>query len=200
MPHITEEIWHFIPGKLYKENQKSLMLSAYPQADPLLRNESSERQINKAIEAVKALRNIRQTFNLPVSAGINIKIFCENPQDSEDFELTESYIKTLARVEQISTEMNLPAHVPSKSATAMIGKSLITVALEGLIDLEKETERQKKKIETLTKEKTGLDARINSPRFLENAPKEVIVQTKERIKEIKQQTQAIDDLLKSLAG
>ena len=59
---------------------------------------------------------------------------------------------------------------------------------------------RKKKIETLEKEKKGLDSRMNSRQFLENAPGEVIIQTKERIKEITQQTQAIEDLLKSLAG
>ncbi|OGI01313.1 MAG: valine--tRNA ligase [Candidatus Melainabacteria bacterium GWF2_37_15] len=193
MPHITEEIWLL-------NNKNTIMFEQYPEYDPLLKNEQAERKINKAIETIKALRNIRQSFNIPVSAGIKVKIFCENAEDREDFELTDIYIKDLAKVERISFESGLPQKMPSRSATAMIGKSLIIVSLEGLIDLEKEVERQNKKIETLEKELKNLSARINSPKFLENAPKEVIVQTKDRIKEIEQQSQAIEDLLKSLVA
>ncbi len=193
MPHITEEIWLL-------NNEKTISFEAFPAREALLVNEQAERKLNKAIETIKSLRNIRQSFNIPVSAQIKARIYCENAEDREDFELTGDYIKQLARVERISLESGLPEKVPACSATAMIGKSLIAVPLEGLIDLDKEMERQNKKIEALEKEMKSLSGRINSPKFLENAPKEVIVQTKERIKEIQQQSQAIEDLLKSLVG
>lgn len=191
MPHITEEIWLI-------HNENTIMFEQYPVYDPAYNNEQAERRMNKAIETIKALRNIRQSFNLPPSTLIKARLFCENEEDREDFELTGTYIKDLAKVERISLETGLPHRVPSRSATAMIGKSLVSVSLEGLIDLEKEVERQNKKLTALEKELKGLSGRINSPQFLENAPKEVIVQTKERIKEIEQQSQAIEDLMKSL--
>jgi len=193
MPHITEEIWLL-------NNEKTISFEAFPAKEAMLINEQAERKLNKAIETIKTLRNIRQSFNIPVSAQLKARIYCENAEDREDFELTGVYIKELAKVERISLESGLPEKMPSCSATAMIGKSLIVVPLEGLIDLDKEMERQNKKIEALEKEMKSLSARIASPKFLENAPKDVIIQTKERIKEIEQQSQAIEDLLKSLVG
>ena len=95
-------------------------------------------------------------------------------------------------------EYKLPKKAPSRSVTAMIGKSLVAVSLEGLIDVNKEIERQNKKLDVLAKEKVSLNGRIDNPRFLESAPKEVIEQTKERITEINQQASAILNLLKSL--
>jgi len=121
-------------------------------------------------------------------------------EDREDFELSEAYIKSLAKVDRVIMEFGLPTEVPDRSATAVVGKSLVVVSLEGLIDLEKEIKRQTLKLENLTKERKGLSDRINNPRFLENAPKEVIIQTRERIGEIDQQFESIKILLKSLGN
>ena len=65
--------------------------------------------------------------------------------------------------------------------------------------IEKEIQRQNKKLETLSKEKKALDGRISSPKFLESAPEDVIILTKERISEIEQQSLSIQELLKSLS-
>ncbi len=198
IPHITEEIWQLIPGITCKGGKASLMITEFPEYDPSLKNEEADRKINKAIEIVKSLRNIRQSFDIPVSENINIKIFCANMEDREDFELSKFYIHSLAKVDRIAMEYSIPSEVPPRSATVMVGKSLIVVSLEGLIDLNKEISRQTKKLETLEKEKKGLQSRMDSPRFLESAPKEVIVKTRERISEIDEQSESIKTLLKSL--
>jgi valyl-tRNA synthetase len=199
MPHITEEIWGLIPGEAYKDYQDILMISKYPLAyDSSLKNEQAEKRINMAIETIKSLRNIRQSFDIPPSKAIKARIYCENLSSMEDFELTEMYIKPLAKVDRISIEPCKPQHPPSQAATFMVGQSLIAVPLAGLIDIDKEIQRQEKKIETLDKEKQGLDFRMSSPKFLENAPKEVIQQTRQRINDIEKQKQAIEELLKSL--
>ncbi len=191
MPHITEEIWLL-------NNKNTITFEPFPVYEPLLVNEPAERRMNKAIDTIKALRNIRQSFNIPVSSLIKARIYCDDGEDREDFELTAQYIKELAKAGRISLESGLPERIPARSATVMIGSALVAVPLEGLIDLDKEIERQNKKIEGLEKEMKSLRARVNSPKFLENAPKDVILKTKERINEIEQQSQAIEDLLKSL--
>lgn len=198
IPHITEEIWQLIPGKACKGDKLSLMQTEFPEYDPSIKNAEADRKINKAIETIKALRNLRQSFDIPPSEHINIKIFCANMEDREDFELSEFYIKSLAKVDGIAMEFSMPTRVPSRSATAMVGKSMLVVSLEGLIDLDKEIQRQTKKMETLAKEKKGLKSRMDSPRFLESAPREVIIQTRERIAEIEEQSESIKKLLKSL--
>ncbi len=200
IPHITEEIWQLIPGKALKDGKIALMLSDFPTYDPSLKNEEADRKINKAVEVIKSLRNIRQSFDIPASEYINVKIFCATMQDREHIELSEFYIKELAKVERIALDFSVPKELPPRSATAMIGKSMIVVSLEGLIDLEKEMKRQTKKLEMLTKEKKSLKVRMDSPQFLESAPKEVIVNTRKRIGEIEEQSESIKNLLKSLEG
>ena len=75
---------------------------------------------------------------------------------------------------------------------------LMILNLENLIDFNEEIKRQEKKLAKLTGEKKSLEGRINNPKFVANAPKELIEQTKARIEEISVQEKTINDLIKSL--
>ena len=113
------------------------------------------------------------------------------------FEEIEAYIKRLARVENI-TYGNENADAPKKSATAVVWASKIIVPLENLIDFNAEIARQQKKLDKLTAEKKSLSGRINNPKFVANAPQELIKQTKERVEEITLQEKTIETLINSL--
>ena len=200
MPHITEEIWQLIPDETFKDESRSIMLTKYPHYDPGLKDNVAESKIATAMEAIKAVRNIRQSFNIDVGKKININVFVDGVEQKETYDLIEPYLCHFAKIGRMKINYLSNKEVPSQSATVMIGTALIVVPLAEFIDVEKETQRQNKKLETLAKERKGLEGRLNSPQFLENAPKELITQTKERVQEIDQQAEAIDELIKSLAG
>ena len=88
--------------------------------------------------------------------------------------------------------------VPPKSASAVVSASQIIVPLADLIDLDAEIARQQKKLDKLTNEKKSMLGRINNPKFVANAPKELIEQTNDRIAEIEVQEKTISDLISSL--
>ena len=67
-----------------------------------------------------------------------------------------------------------------------------------MIDLDAEITRQQKKLDKLTVEKKSMLGRINNPKFVANAPKELIEQTKARVEEIEIQEKTILDLISSL--
>ena len=90
------------------------------------------------------------------------------------------------------------AVVPPKSATAVVSASKIILPLADLIDLDAEVARQQKKLDKLTAEKKSMLGRINNPKFVANAPKDLIEQTKTRISEIEIQEKTIEDLISSL--
>lgn len=197
MPHITENIWQLIPGEAFKEGKKSIMLVKYPVYEEKLAYNSVVPQIELLFETIKGLRNVRQSLNIPPSALININIWASDKEFGV-FEQTKDLIKKLARVDELTINKGEPSAIPSQSATTVVSNSKIIVPLAGLIDIDKEITRQKKKLETLNKEKSGLEGRISNEKFVANAPKEVLDQTKDRIEEIKTQTQALETLLASL--
>ncbi len=193
MPHITEQVWQLIP----KETEtKALIVADFPVYKDELVFAKEAQEMELVFETITSLRNVRQSFNISPSIKCNIEIRAEKVE-KPIFEAIESYIKRLARVENISyADMDAP--VPAKSATAVVSASKIILPLADLIDLDAEAARQQKKLDKLTAEKKSLSGRINNPKFVANAPKDLIEQTKSRIAEIEIQEKTIEELIASL--
>ena len=193
MPHITERVWQLIP----KESEfKAIMLADYPVYQDALSYPSEAREMELVFETIKSLRNVRQSFNIAMSINFDIKIHATD-EEKPVFEAIESYIKRMAKVENISYAP-ASAQVPDKCATAVVSASKIAIPLENLIDFNAEIARQEKKLAKLEGERKSLEGRINNPKFVSNAPAELINQTKGRIDEILIQEKAINDLISSL--
>ena len=195
MPHITERVWQLLPHP-DSEKATALIVSEYPTFKETLEFSKESREMELVFETIKSLRNVRQSFNISTSLKVDIEIRAEKTEKPV-FEEIEAYIKRLAKVENI-TYADMDAPVPNKTATAVVSASKIILNLENLIDFNEEIKRQEKKLAKLTGEKKSLEGRINNPKFVANAPKELIEQTKARIEEISVQEKTINDLIKSL--
>ena len=193
MPHITESIWQLLPKN---STVKAIMLESFPIWIQELAFEQENIQMELVFETIKSLRNLRQSFNIPVSTKVNIEILAEKNEE-EIFKKVEAYIHRLARVENIKY-VDENHKTIKQSASCVVSNSKIIVPLAGLIDLEEEIKRQNKKLEKLRNEKNSLMARINNEKFMANAKPELIEQTKNRADEITIQEKAINDLINSL--
>ena len=193
MPHITERVWQLIP----KDSEfPAIIVAQFPVYEEKLSFPQEAKEMELVFETIKSLRNVRQSFNISTSLKIDIEIRAAE-DEKPIFKAIESYIKRLAKVENITyADSNAP--VPQKTATAVVSASKIVLSLENLIDFNEEIKRQQKKLDKLTGEKKSLQGRINNPKFVANAPSELIQQTKERIAEIEIQESAINELIASL--
>ncbi len=216
MPHITERVWQLIPkadceqranrlaelqgcaDPLNASNQadRALIVAEFPTYKQELEFPKEAQEMELVFETISSLRNVRQSFNISPSVKCDIEIRAEK-SEKPIFEAIEAYIKRLARVENISYA-DMDASVPPKSATAVVSASKIILPLADLIDLDAEAARQQKKLDKLTAEKKSLSGRINNPKFVANAPQELIEQTKSRISEIEIQEKTISELIQSL--
>lgn len=192
MPHITEKVYLLIPNNQFK----AIMLAAFPVYNEKLSFPTEAREMELVFETIKSLRNVRQSFNIPPSVKVDIEI---RPEKSEKgiFERVLSYIKRLARVENITfVDEHLP--LPSKSATAVVSASKIIIPLADLIDINAEIARQQKKLDKLLNEKNSLLGRLDNKKFVDNAPKGVIEETQAKVDEISIQQEIIEKLINSL--
>ena len=186
MPHLTEEIWSQL------EIGPALIVAEFPQYREDLVFAAEAKQMELVFETIRTLRNVRQSFNIATSVKFDIMI--EAAEDERPvFEAIEAYIKRLAKVESISYDVA----VPKQSASAVVSASKIVIPLAGLIDLEVELARQKKKLEKLAAEKSGLEGRLNNESFKTNKP-DLWEQTRARVEEITLQEGSIAELIKSL--
>ena len=193
MPHITERVWQLIPKK---SEFSAIIIAKFPVYEEKLDFPKEAREMELVFETIKSLRNVRQSFNISTSLKMDIEIRATE-EEKPVFKEIEAYIKRLAKVENI-TYADVNAPVPQKTATAVVSASKIVLSLENLIDFNEEIKRQQKKLDKLTGEKKSLAGRINNPKFVANAPKELIQQTKDRIAEIEIQESAINELIASL--
>ena len=193
MPHITEKIWQLIP----KDSEfKAVIKATYPTYKEELAFTKEASQMELVFETIKSLRNVRQSFNISPSVPINIEIRAEEGEKPV-FEAVTSYIKRLARINEI-TFADASTDVPKKSAACVVSKSRIIIPLEDLIDLNAEIKRQEKKLDKLTAEKNSLLGRLNNEKFTSKAPKEVIEQSRARVEEITHQEESIQELIDNL--
>ncbi len=192
MPHITEKVWQLIPKST---DIKAIMLAPYPVYDESLAYPKESKEMELVFETISSLRNVRQSFNIPLSLNFDIEIHA-SADEKPIFKEIESYVKRMAKVENITYvdgEVNA-----KKSASAVVSASKIVIPLENLIDFEQEIARQNKKLEKLSGERKSLEGRINNPKFVSNAPVELVEQTNARIAEIKMQENSINELISSL--
>lgn len=189
MPHISEKIYSLIPNHEFK----AIMLADYPKNDKKL---SFENNMELVIETIKAIRNVRQSFNISPSVKVNIEIHTKTSELFGNEVL--AYLKRLARVEDI-TFADEKAPLPKKSATAVVSDFKIIIPLEDLIDIDAEIERQVKKQSKLTIEKDILLKRLNNKNFVDNAPQSVIEETQAKADELSRQEEIIETLIKSLS-
>jgi len=189
MPFITEEIWQdFRP--LHNSKLKSISQKKFPKVSKTLKDFSEIRLLQ---EAITGIRNIRSEMLIPQKIRVNITA----NKSSSLFKLLEKnndYIGEMAGVNKI---LELPKKIPP-SAIILIGKERIYLPLEGLIDVQIEKERSKKNLEKLTKSTQSLESQLRNKKFIKNAPKSLIKERRNQLKESSEKIKKLNDHLKIL--
>ncbi len=189
MPHITEAIWQKMP--INKET-KGILFAQYPKYREDLSFNPDAKKMETVFETIKALRNLRAEFNIPLGSTIDIII----DNNEELYSQIIPYLKRLAKVNSIKFDKD--AKIP-KSAYCTVGDTKITIPLEDLIDLKQEINRQQKKMDKLETELKSIEARLNNEKFISSAPKDVVDKTKERKMELNSEIDLIKETMKKLS-
>ena len=193
MPHITEKIWQALG---VKTDVTALIKAEYPQYKDEYHFPTEAKEMELVFETITSLRNVRQSFNISPSIKVNIEVLAPS-EEKPVFEAVIPYLQRLVRVENVKFIENTD-NSSKKSATAVVSASKIIIPLENLIDMDEEIARQNKKLDKLLKEKSSLEGRVNNPKFVEKAPKELVEETKAKIEELSGQQKAIEDFINLL--
>lgn len=189
MPHITEAIWQKMP---INKNSQAILKAQYPKYTNDFNFAADAKKMETVFETIKSLRNIRAEFNIPLGAKIDIII----DNNEELYSQIIPYLQRLAKVNSAKFEKEPNV---SKSATATVMDTKITIPLEGLIDIEQEIKRQQKKVDKLESELKSISGRLNNPNFVNSAPSDVVEKTKERKEELEKEIDLIQLSIKKLS-
>jgi len=177
-PYITEELWGYL-----KESSEELLISTdYPEFDSKLEFKVDQDRMNKFVETVTGIRNLRQSVNIKPKDEVTAEIFTDNLDLVAYFRENSVNFFELARVKTLkvgSKDLNRPA----KSIMLATTFAEIFLPLEGIIDLTEQVNRLQRDLDKTTKEYQKYEAKIKNENFMKNAPEEVRaeVQTNEQL-------------------
>jgi valyl-tRNA synthetase len=176
MPFLTEEIWQKLP--ITRPADSSIMVAGFPSArHDLIFSEADD--VERVISTISTVRTIRGETNVPLSTRLDITIRTPDVRTREIFEENRSHILTLAKAKSLTITLDTPK--PAKTtASAITGGVEVFVSLEGAVDINAEVNRLDKLIKKLDKECGFLNDKLTNPKFLKNAPEEILEEVKEK--------------------
>ncbi|MCR8923287.1 valine--tRNA ligase [Dasania sp. GY-MA-18] len=195
MPFITEEIWQRIKPLAGVEGE-TIMLAAYPEADASKIDTQAEADIAWLKGVIIGIRNIRGEMNISPAKALPVFIKNGSADDQRCLKDNEQFLKTLAKLEQI-TWLN-PGDDAPMSATAIVGGMEILVPMAGLIDKEAEISRLNKEIDKLAKELARISGKLSNPKFVDKAPADVVAKEKEKQAAQQQSMDKLEQQLQSI--
>ena len=178
MPFITEELWQTVAPLANKKRTDSIMLAAYPQAEPSKIRPEADAWMGELQKLIDATRNLRGEMNLSPAQKAPLFIAASAEQQAK-LRAFAPYLKTLAKLSEVTIGAALPDAVGAP--VQVVGD--ISLMLKVEIDVKAERERLGKEIARLQGEISKANGKLNNENFVAKAPPAVIEQEKKRVAE-----------------
>ena len=202
MPFITEEIWGFLPmegkdGKVREGNHLDkndfLITSAWPEYTEDRRFNKEASEVELAMEAIRAIRNIRAEAGAAPSKKFGASIVAEKDILTA-FNEEQNSIKELGGL----TELNLLSDkegLPKDAMTAVISGAEIFVPMDELIDFKAEADRLTKEKKRLEGEVKRAEGKLSNEGFVSKAPAKLIEEEKAKLEDYKEMLSKVEERL-----
>lgn len=191
-PFITEEIWSF----LKKEDEDLLIAQDYPLVNADFNFESDVSNMEKFIEIVTSIRNLRNAVMIKPKEEIEIRLYTDDEDLAKYLFKSRGFFKELAKVKSGKIK-DKSIERPAKSIMRATGHTEVFIPLEGVIDIDVFVQKlQNDKIKA-QRDFDKVDKKLKNPKFIENAPDDVVEKVKTEAKEFKDKLDSINNSLEN---
>ncbi len=187
IPFVTEHIFQILT------NKETITFEEYP--DNLEYHfEKEEKDIDKIIEAINIIRNIRGEYNISPAMQVEIFINADNESDLKLFQEELPLIMKMGKAKSVT--FNEKA---SGDCAKGIGSSFeVMISLSGAINVAEEIARLEKERKAVEKDVNLYGGKLKNEKYLAKAPAEIIEKDKKTYAEAKAKLEKIDEALKGL--
>ncbi|EXI76783.1 MAG TPA: valine--tRNA ligase [Candidatus Accumulibacter phosphatis] len=173
LPFITEELWQAVAPIAGRKTHESVMLAAYPQAQPAKIDAESEASVQQLKALAYACRNLRGEMNL--SPALRVPLLASGRQQVlADF---APYLKALCKLSEMQVVADMPGD--ANAPIAVVGETKLMLQVQ--IDVAVECERLDKEIARLSGEIGKARAKLANASFVARAPAAVVEQERRRL-------------------
>lgn len=188
IPFITEELWQAVAPLANAKTADSIMLAAYPKADPEKIVQAAFDQMAQLQDLIGAVRNLRGEMG--IAPNVKAPLFVEGSVP----EALLKYLPALTRLTEAKTVDRLPESEDAPVAVCNGARLMLKVE----IDKAAETARLSKEAEKLQKALDKLNAKLSKPGYTEKAPAHLVEKDKADLAELEDKMAKVQNQLAKL--
>ena len=185
MPFISEEIFCNL-----QEEEETIMVSQWP----VYRDDWSfakEEQSTETIkEAVRAIRGVRSSMNVPPSKKATVYVVSEDEGLLRIFEHSRSFFATLGYAGEVILQKNKDG-IADDAVSAVIHRAVIYMPFADLVDIEKEIDRLKGEEKRLAGELARSRGMLGNEKFVSRAPEAKIAEERAKLEKYEQMMEQV---------
>ncbi len=192
IPFITEEIFCNL-----QEEEESIMISTWPEYKEEWNFETEENAIETVKEAVRAIRTVRTSMNVPPSRKAKTFVVSEDESIRNIFQNASAFFATLASASEVAVQCDKEG-IADDAVNAVIPNATIWIPFSDLVDIEKEIERLTKEEAKLAKEIARSKGMLSNEKFISKAPAAKIEEEKAKFENYQQMMSQVQERLAQL--
>ncbi len=174
---------------------ESIVLSAFPESNENEIYKVEEDEVEFIKEIVAAVRGLRALVGLHPSERVNIMLLPAS--ESVAAQITHNQ-KSIINLASLSNLQLLEGEKPEKAMAQVISDVEVFLPVEGLIDIDKETQRINKELGKVAKDLDQTERKLSNSKFLDRAPEDIIEKEKEKLEEFSTQKKKLEEVLLKL--
>ena len=203
IPFVTEEIWQALPqrpedGRVEGRDEQTITLAAFPTASPEWRDEEAASVITQLQEVVTAVRTIRSEWGVPPARKIRAVIEAAPPSDQDVLRAHVANVEALAGLEGLEFADSVPRD--PDTVRRVVRTFQVHVPLAGIVDRQQETERVRRNLAKLVKQREALKSRLANSAFVERADPAVVEEARSQELAVGQHQEKLEQILLELGG
>ena len=146
--------------------------------------------MNSLIELIKAVRNIRNEANAPMSKPVDILVKVDNDHLAQMLNDNRDYIERFCHPENLTIGKDVEA--PKLAMSGILTGAEVYIPMAELVDLDEERDRIEKEIAKLEKEVERSQKKLGNEKFVNNAPEKVVEAERQKATEWQQKLAAAE--------
>ncbi|MDY4547100.1 MAG: valine--tRNA ligase [Candidatus Choladocola sp.] len=191
MPFITEEIFCNL------SDEESIMISSWPEYKEEWNFEAEEKAIETIKEAVRGIRTVRTSMNVPNSKKATVYVVSDNAEIRDIFEHGKVFFAALGFASEVLVQADKTG-IAEDAVSALLPEAAIYMPLAELVDIEKERERLQKEVKRLEGELARVNGMLNNEKFVSRAPEAKIQEERDKKEKYTQMMNQVKERLAQL--
>ena len=187
MPFITEEIYSSLPGE-----EGFIMVKDYPEYREDFTFAAAEEDMNRIIDAIKAIRVRRNEMGVVPSR--KAKLFVETKYP-ETFSGATAFFERLASTASLEV---VEDYADENAVKIITDSATIHIPLGDLVDFEAERARLKKELDAMESEIKRAEGKLSNEGFVSRAPAAVVEAEKAKLEKYKEKRDSIKEAIAKL--